>query len=81
MSDPRIGVFVCHCGANIGGIVNVPEVTEYASGLENVVCAKDNLYTCSDGGLREIKESIKEHDLDRVVVASCTPMTHEGLFR
>ncbi len=81
MSDPKIGVFVCHCGSNIGGIVDVPAVTEYASKLENVVCAKDNLYTCSDSGLREIKESIEEHDLDRVVVASCTPRTHERLFR
>jgi heterodisulfide reductase subunit A len=81
MSDLRIGVFVCHCGANIGGVVNVPEVTEYASGLEDVVCASHNLYTCSDAGLREIKESIKEHNLNRVVVASCTPRTHEPLFR
>jgi heterodisulfide reductase subunit A len=81
MSDLRIGVFVCHCGANIGGVVNVPEVTEYAFGLEDVVCASHNLYTCSDAGLREIKESIKEHNLNRVVVASCTPRTHEPLFR
>ncbi len=81
MSDIRIGVFVCHCGANIGGVVNVPEVTEYASGLEDVVCASHNLYTCSDAGLREIKESINEHKLNRVVVASCTPRTHEPLFR
>ena len=81
MSDLRIGVFVCHCGANIGGIVDVPQVTEYASGLEDVVCARHNLYTCSDGGLREIKESIAEHNLNRVVVASCTPRTHERLFR
>jgi heterodisulfide reductase subunit A len=81
VSGLRIGVFVCHCGANIGGVVNVPEVTEYASGLEDVVCASDNLYTCSDAGLREIKESIKEHNLNRVVVASCTPRTHEPLFR
>ena len=81
MSDLRIGVFVCHCGANIGGIVNVPEVAEYASGLEDVICARHNLYTCSDAGLREIKESIKEYNLNRVVVASCTPRTHEPLFR
>lgn len=81
MSDIRVGVFICHCGANIGGVVNVPEVAEYASGLEDVVCARHNLYTCSDAGLREIKESIKEHNLNRVVVASCTPRTHEPLFR
>jgi heterodisulfide reductase subunit A len=81
VSDIRVGVFICHCGANIGGVVNVPEVTEYASGLEDVVCARHNLYTCSDAGLREIKESINEHNLNRVVVASCTPRTHEPLFR
>ena len=81
MSDLRIGVFVCHCGANIGGVVNVPEVAEYASGLEDVVCSTHNLYTCSDSGLREIRESIEEHGLNRVVVASCTPRTHEKLFR
>jgi heterodisulfide reductase subunit A len=81
VNDLRIGVFVCHCGANIGRVVNVPEVTEYASGLEDVVYASHNLYTCSDAGLREIKESIEEHNLNRVVVASCTPRTHEPLFR
>ena len=81
MSDLRIGVFVCHCGSNIGGVVDVPAVAEYASGLEDVVCSSHNLYTCSDAGLREIKESIEEHDLNRVVVASCTPRTHERLFR
>jgi heterodisulfide reductase subunit A len=81
VNDLRIGVFVCHCGANIGRVVDVPDVTEYASGLADVVCAKHNLYTCSDAGLREIKENIKEYNLNRVVVASCTPRTHERLFR
>jgi len=81
VSDLRIGVFVCHCGANIGGIVDVPAVAEYASGLEDVVCSRHNLYTCSDAGLREIKECIEEYNLNRVVVASCTPRTHEKLFR
>ncbi len=78
---PRIGVFVCHCGTNIGGIVNVPEVTDYAKTLPNVVHAEHNLYTCSEAGLQTIEKAIKEHDLNRVVVASCTPRTHEPLFR
>ncbi len=77
----RIGVFVCHCGTNIGGIVDVPGVAEYAGTLPNVVCSQDNLYTCSEDGLSSIRSKIKEHDLNRVVVASCTPRTHEILFR
>lgn len=78
--EPRIGVFVCHCGVNIGGVVNVPEVVEYAKTLPNVVHAEGNLYTCSSDGLRRIKEAIRKHQLNRVVVASCTPRTHEPLF-
>jgi len=79
--EPRIGVFICHCGINIGGIVNVPEVVEYAKKLPNVVYAEDNLYTCSDDTQKRIREKIKEYNLNRVVVASCTPRTHEPLFR
>jgi len=78
---PRIGVFVCHCGINIGGFVNVPEVVEYVKALPNVVYAEHNLYTCSEDTQKGIKEKIKEHNLNRVVVASCTPRTHEPLFR
>jgi len=78
---PRIGVFVCHCGINIGGVVNVPKVVEYAKTLPNVVYAEDNLYTCSSEGLSKIKEGIGKYNLNRVVVASCTPRTHEPLFR
>jgi len=79
--EPRIGVFVCHCGKNIGGVVDVPEVAEYTKTLPNVVYVEDNLYTCSaDTGVR-IKQLIDEHDLNRVVVASCTPRTHEPLFQ
>ncbi|HDM26999.1 MAG TPA: CoB--CoM heterodisulfide reductase iron-sulfur subunit A family protein, partial [Candidatus Bathyarchaeota archaeon] len=77
----RIGVFICHCGINIGGVVRVPEVVEYAKTLPGVVYATDNLYTCSAAGLDAIKKAIKEHRLNRVVVASCTPRTHEPLFR
>lgn len=78
---PRIGVFVCHCGVNIGAVVNVPEVVEYAKTLPNVVYAEGNLYTCSSDGLSKIKEAIKKYQLTRAVVASCTPRTHEPLFR
>ena len=79
--EPRIGVFVCHCGTNIGGVVNVPGVVEYAKTLPNVVFADDNLFTCSNDTQEIIKEKIKEHNLNRVIVASCTPRTHEPLFR
>ena len=77
----RVGVFVCHCGTNIGGIVDVPKVVEYAWTLPNVVYAEGNLYTCSEDGLSSIRNIIKEHHLNRVVVASCTPRTHEPLFK
>ncbi len=79
--EPRIGVFVCHCGINIGGVINVPEVEEYVKSLPNVVYAEHNLYTCSQDTQKRIKEVIEENDLNRVVVASCTPRTHEALFR
>ena len=81
LEEPKIGVYVCHCGINIGGVVNVPEVVEYAKTLPNVAWAEGNLYTCSEAGLSSIKESIKKNGLNRVVVASCTPRTHEPLFR
>jgi heterodisulfide reductase subunit A len=79
--EPRIGVFVCHCGTNIAGVVNVPGVVEYAKELPNVVHVENNLYTCSNDTQQRIKEMIEEHNLNRVVVASCTPRTHEPLFR
>ncbi len=81
MPKTRVGVFVCHCGNNIGGVVRVPEVVEYARGLPNVVHVEDNLYACSEEGLSAIKEQIPQQDLNRVVVASCTPRTHEPLFK
>jgi len=80
-SDARIGVFVCHCGTNIGGFIDVPALVEYSRSLPNVVFSTDNLYTCSDSGLTEIKKAISENGLNRVVVAACTPRTHEPLFR
>ena len=81
IEEPRIGVFICHCGINIGGVVNVPKVTKYAKTLPYVAHAEHNIYTCSEAGLSAIKAAIKEHKLNRVVVASCTPRTHEPLFR
>jgi len=79
--QPRIGVFLCHCGINIGGVVNIPQVVKYAKTLPNVAHAEENIYTCSEAGLTSIKEAIKKHNLNRAVVASCTPRTHEPLFR
>jgi len=81
VEEPRIGVFVCHCGINIGAYVNVPDVVEYAKQLPNVVHAERNLFTCSEEGISAIKKGIKEYNLNRVLVASCTPRTHEPLFR
>jgi len=78
--DLRIGVFICHCGSNIAGSVDVPQVVESASKIPGVVHAERNLYTCSSEGIASIQEAIKEHRLNRVVVASCTPRTHEPLF-
>jgi heterodisulfide reductase subunit A-like polyferredoxin len=77
---PRIGVFVCNCGINIGGVVDVPAVRAYAEGLPHVVYADENLFTCSQDTQDKIKEKIKEHRLNRVVVASCSPKTHEPMF-
>lgn len=73
IEEPRIGVFICHCGINIGGVVNVPKVTEYAKTLPYVAHAENNIYTCSEAGLSAIKAAMQEHELNRVVVASCTP--------
>jgi heterodisulfide reductase subunit A len=81
MNDVKIGVFICHCGTNIGGFLDVKSLVEYAKGLPNVVFSKDNLYTCSEAGLTDIKDAIIEQKLTRVIVASCTPRTHETLFR
>jgi heterodisulfide reductase subunit A len=81
MDEIRIGVFICHCGSNIGGIIDCPKLTEYAKSLPHVVFTQDNLYTCSETGLNQIKKGIEENQLNRVVVAACTPRTHEPLFR
>ena len=78
---PRVGVFICHCGINIGGVVDVPAVVEYAKTLPNSVYVAENLYTCSSDTQEKMKEVIREHRLNRVVVASCSPRTHEPLFQ
>jgi len=79
--EPRVGVFVCHCGTNIASVVDVPAVTEYAKSLPGVVFTDHFLYSCSQDSQEKIKELILEHGLNRVVVASCSPRTHEPLFQ
>ncbi|MDR2387571.1 MAG: FAD-dependent oxidoreductase [Deltaproteobacteria bacterium] len=78
---PRIGVFICHCGINIASVVNVPEVVDYAKNLPFVELCENNLFTCSSDTQTKIKDAIIEHNLNRVVVASCSPRTHEVMFR
>ncbi len=80
-SDLRVGVFVCECGSNIAGSLDCNAVAEFASTFPDVVCSVVNKYTCSEPGQTEIKRHIKEHNLNRVVVASCTPRMHEPTFR
>jgi heterodisulfide reductase subunit A len=79
--EPKIGVFVCHCGANIGRVVNVPSAVEYASTLPNVVYAQEQLFSCAANCAKEITDLAKERGLNRVVVAACSPRTLEPLFR
>ncbi len=79
--EPRIGVFVCHCGANIGRIVNVPETVEYCKTLPNVVHAQEQLFSCATNSAKEITDMTKEKGLNRVIVAACSPRTLEPLFR
>ncbi len=79
--DVRIGVFLCHCGSNIAGYLDMEALGEYARTLPHVTFVQRNLYSCSEGGINEIKNAIREQNLNRVVVASCTPRTHEPLFR
>ncbi len=79
--EPRIGVFICRCGTNIARVVGVDDVVEYAKSLPHVAYAEENLYTCSTDTQRKIADTIRQHNLNRVVVASCTPRTHEPLFQ
>ena len=78
---PRVGVFVCHCGINIGGVLDVEKLTEYADTLPDVAFAEHLLFACAESTQRQIQARIVEHDLNRVVVAACTPRTHEPVFR
>ena len=79
--EPKVGVFVCHCGANIGRVVNVPSVVDYASKLDHVAHAQESLFACSTDNAQQIADVIREKGLNRVVIAACTPRTHEPLFR
>ncbi|HCY84999.1 MAG TPA: 4Fe-4S ferredoxin [Desulfobacteraceae bacterium] len=80
VEEPRIGVFVCDCGSNIAGHLDCADVAEYAKTLPHVVYVKENLYTCSESGIVEIKNAITQENLNRVLVASCSPRTHHPLF-
>ena len=79
--EPRIGVYICHCGSNIAGVIPPKEVVEFASNLPGVVRATDTMYACADSGQRLIKEDIKKHNLNRVVVSACSVRMHEPTFR
>src|SRR5512137_2610961 len=82
MSEPvRIGFYVCHCGTNIAALVDVEAVAKYAAKLPGVVVARDYKYMCSDPGQELIQNDIREHGVDRVVVAACSPTMHEPTFR
>ena len=81
IDDLRVGVFVCDCGLNIAGAVDTEQVSAFSETLPDVVCVVRNKYTCADPGQNEIKDAIREHRLNRVVVASCTPRQHEPTFR
>jgi len=80
-SDVRVGVFLCHCGKNIAGTVDVVKVRDYAKTLPDVVMSDDNIYSCADPGQDSIRDAIKEHNINRVVVAACSPKMHEPTFR
>ena len=81
LSKIKTGVYICHCGTNIAATVDVSEVAEYARGLEGVAISRDYMYMCSDLGQDLIKKDINEFGLNRVVVASCSPLMHELTFR
>jgi heterodisulfide reductase subunit A len=78
---PRIGVYICECGINIGAVVDVPDVVRFAEELSNVVVARQSRYTCSEAGQETIKQDIHDLNLNRVVVASCSPRMHENTFQ
>lgn len=77
----RIGVFLCHCGANIAGVLDIPELAEFAARLPGVVKVSPNMFTCSEAGQKEVVDAVRDNDLNRVVVSGCSPKLHEGTFR
>ncbi len=79
--QPRIGVYVCHCGSNIAGVVDCPDVADYGQKLPDVIVSRHEGYLCSEPGQIQIKTDIREHGLNRIVVASCSPRLHEPTFR
>ncbi|MFC1919725.1 FAD-dependent oxidoreductase [Chloroflexota bacterium] len=79
--NPKVGVFVCRCGTNIGSVVNVPEIVDYSRNLDDVTYVEEQLYSCASDAVKRLSEVIAEKDLNRVIVAACTPRTHEPLFR
>jgi heterodisulfide reductase subunit A-like polyferredoxin len=79
--EPRVGVFVCHCGSNIAGVIDIDDVVDYVKTLPNVVYASNNTYTCSDDSQKKIQDAIAEEKLNRIIVAACSPRTHEPIFR
>ncbi|MFH1220303.1 MAG: CoB--CoM heterodisulfide reductase iron-sulfur subunit A family protein [Candidatus Eisenbacteria bacterium] len=81
MGDLRVGVFVCNCGSNIAGFLDTKSIAEYARSLPNVVFVRENLFSCSEAGINDLRRAIGENALTRVVVAACTPRTHEPTFR
>ncbi len=81
MNEPRIGVYVCQCGSNIAATVDTEAVAQFAKELGGVVLTRVNRYSCSDPGQNTIRNDIKEHNLDRIVIAACTPRMHEPTFR
>jgi heterodisulfide reductase subunit A len=81
IDNPRVGVFVCHCGSNIAGVVDVEQVVEYARSLPDVVYTADQMFSCAGNTQAEIEEAIREQDINRVVIAACSPKTHESIFR
>src|SRR5512133_883024 len=80
-TTPRIGVYVCHCGTNIAGIIDVQALASYAAGLPQVIVSRDYKYMCSDPGQELIRQDIRDLSLNRIVVASCSPLMHEPTFR
>lgn len=81
IETPRVGVFVCHCGSNIAGVIDVADVVEYAQTLPDVVYAADQMFSCAGNTQKEIEDALREHGINRVVIAACSPKTHESIFR